>query len=249
MLHISPKNQDTLRTIQQSLFVLCLDDRTHINPGERPQEELELDAHLHAVRSGVDGTARNRWFDKTLNLIVDPSGRAGAMGEHAPCDALVPSIVTEYALCEAVNDAAFLNRDSTGSSGWRSLDWVVDDSIWRACEEAEHRANDAIARSDDSVLTFELYGSDWIKEVGACARSISPDNITYSVRAARLSPDAYIQMALQLAWYKLRGDFTATYETALTRAFHRGRTETIRTFSVASREWVLAMVNSNSSVR
>jgi len=28
------------------------------------------------------------------------------------------------------------------------------------------------------------------------------------------SPDAYVQMALQLAWYKRPGSFTAAYETA-----------------------------------
>lgn len=58
---------------------------------------------------------------------------------------------------------------------------------------------------------------------------------------AKLSPDAYIQMAMQLAWYRTRGDFTATYETALTRFFLHGRTETIRTLSAESREFVLAM--------
>jgi len=44
--------------------------------------------------------------------------------------------------------------------------------------------------------------------------------------SAGLSPDAYVQMALQLAWYKTRGRFTATYETALTRAFDKARIET-----------------------
>ena len=62
-----------------------------------------------------------------------------------------------------------------------------------------------------------------------------------------LSPDAYIQMALQLAWYRTRGEFTATYETVLTRLFHHARTETIRTFSRESRAWVLAMMDSTVS--
>ena|ERR1700722_16671520 len=65
---------------------------------------------------------------------------------------------------------------------------------------------------------------------------------------AKLSPDAYIQMALQLAWYRSRGEFTATYETALTRMFARGRTETIRTLTVDSRAWVLSMVDRGASV-
>ena len=56
-------------------------------------------------------------------------------------------------------------------------------------------------------------------------------------------------MALQLAWYRTRRFFTATYETALTRLFQHGRTETIRTLSADSRAWVLAMEDPSASVR
>lgn len=56
-------------------------------------------------------------------------------------------------------------------------------------------------------------------------------------------------MALQLSWYRLRGEFTATYETALTRMFKKGRTETIRTFTKDSRMFVLAMEDPDTSVR
>jgi len=55
-------------------------------------------------------------------------------------------------------------------------------------------------------------------------------------------------MALQLAWYKTRGNFTATYETALTRAFDKARTETIRTLSEDSRAWVLSMTDTAATV-
>jgi carnitine O-acetyltransferase len=65
---------------------------------------------------------------------------------------------------------------------------------------------------------------------------------------AGLSPDAYVQMALQLAWYKTRGNFTATYETALTRAFDKARTETIRTLTEDSRAWVLSMTDKTATV-
>ena len=62
------------------------------------------------------------------------------------------------------------------------------------------------------------------------------------------SADAYIQMALQIAWYRTTGEFTATYETALTRMFNKGRTETIRTLSVESRAFVLAMTDNDNSI-
>jgi hypothetical protein len=55
-------------------------------------------------------------------------------------------------------------------------------------------------------------------------------------------------MALQLAWYKTRETFTATYETALTRAFDKARTETIRTLTEDGRAWVLSMTDPTSTV-
>jgi len=55
-------------------------------------------------------------------------------------------------------------------------------------------------------------------------------------------------MAMQLAWYKACGEFTATYETVLTRMFKHGRTETLRSFSRESWRWVLSMIDPLSSV-
>jgi carnitine O-acetyltransferase len=58
---------------------------------------------------------------------------------------------------------------------------------------------------------------------------------------ARHSPDAYIQMVMQLAWFRQVGTVVSTYETGLTRLFKHGRTETIRTLSNESYAWVKAM--------
>lgn len=55
------------------------------------------------------------------------------------------------------------------------------------------------------------------------------------------SPDAFLQMALQLAYHKTHGVPVATYETASTRLFLHGRTDVIRTLSEDSWRWVQAM--------
>merc|ERR1712178_562680 len=44
----------------------------------------------------------------------------------------------------------------------------------------------------------------------------------------KTSPDAFIQTALQLAHYLDKGTFVQTYESAMTRMYRNGRTETIR---------------------
>lgn len=128
----------------------------------------EIKEHLHLVRSSWDG--RNRFMDKPLSFIVDPLTRAGAMGEHSPVDALVPSIVTEYALVKGVSHESFLSPPEavTGelSDGSRRLGWIADDRTERELRGAEERAMAMITDSDDNVFHFSAYGADWIKAQG-----------------------------------------------------------------------------------
>ncbi|KAH8117830.1 carnitine acetyltransferase [Phellopilus nigrolimitatus] len=229
LLRLSSSNQNIMRAVEDSILVLCLDHYTHATTDPYPSE---LKSHLHNIRSGVN--ARNRWFDKGVTLIVENNARAGMMGEHSPVDALVPSIVADYSLAEdmesdtdwALLEPFTLQAASPQPRGWARLDWTVDDHLRQECREAEKRAKAIIADSDDDVHCFTDYGSDWMKNI------------------AQLPPDAYIQMAMQLAWYRTRGNFTATYETALTRLFLHGRTETIRTLTTDSRQFILAMCDS-----
>lgn len=61
------------------------------------------------------------------------------------------------------------------------------------------------------------------------------------IKSCKVSPDVYIQLALQLAYYKLYGKLTATYESASTRRFLLGRVDCIRSASPEALEWVTAM--------
>lgn len=61
------------------------------------------------------------------------------------------------------------------------------------------------------------------------------------MKKCRLSPDAFLQMALQLAYYRDAGKFSLTYEASMTRLFREGRTETVRPCTIESSAWVKAM--------
>lgn len=65
---------------------------------------------------------------------------------------------------------------------------------------------------------------------------------------AGLAPDAFIQMALQLTWFRNQGYATATYETASTRIFDNGRTETLRTLTSESKRFVESMMSKDVDV-
>jgi carnitine O-acetyltransferase len=87
-----------------------------------------------------------------------------------------------------------------------------------------HDIDTLIAKHDLKVQAFHGYGKNLIKKMG-------------------LSPDAYVQMAIQLAYFKMYGVSRPTYESAQTRKYAYGRTETCRSVSVDSVAWVKAMQN------
>lgn len=60
-----------------------------------------------------------------------------------------------------------------------------------------------------------------------------------------MSPDAFCQMAIQYAYYKLFKQTVLTYESAATVRFHHGRTETVRSTSNESRDFCEAMEDSS----
>jgi carnitine O-acetyltransferase len=66
----STNNANNLKIIQDAMFVLCLDDAS-------AKKNLDL-SHQQIFHNF---NARNRWFDKAIQLIVAPNGRAGVNGE------------------------------------------------------------------------------------------------------------------------------------------------------------------------
>ena len=159
-------------------MALSLDHTTYIIPppslsshqhARTTTHQNALDSHVHTIR-GTTQNVSNRFFDKPFTIIIDPSTRAGASGEHSPVDALVPSIVAEYGIVQGVDGEAFELRrtgvNEVDGKGWERLDWVADEKMWKECRAATERANAIINNSDDSVLWFDNFGSSWIKSFG-----------------------------------------------------------------------------------
>lgn len=181
LLSLSPVNQKAYQAMSHSAMGLSLDHTTYnivpmLSSSEPPSRthcrtpsESSIDSHLHAIR-GTTQNVSNRFYDKAFTLITDPSTRAGASGEHSPVDALVPSIISEYGLVEGVDAEAFQIQESEKNdldgAGWERLDWVGDDKMKRECQLATERANAIVENSDDSVMWFDKFGTDWIKSIG-----------------------------------------------------------------------------------
>ncbi|KAI9138798.1 acyltransferase ChoActase/COT/CPT [Paraphysoderma sedebokerense] len=207
-----PVNVDSLRIIEGALFAVALDDYA---------ASVNYDESHRLIAHGMDG--HNRWFDKALTIVVTANGRAGCNGEHSPQDALIPAYLFEYVIGhEPAQDPPNVPLTTPQIEPPTKLCFKIDGEVQKFLEKAEVNLKKAIADSDISICEFTAYGADFMKRAG-------------------FSPDAYMQMAIQLSYYRLHKKFTPTYETAATRFFKHGRTETCRTLSVDSKKWCEAM--------
>lgn len=68
------------------------------------------------------------------------------------------------------------------------------------------------------------------------------------IQNLKCHPDSYVQMCLQLAYVSLHGKPAPCYETATTRKFYKGRTETVRSCTTECLEWVASMLDNKSKV-
>ncbi|CEG68464.1 Putative Carnitine O-acetyltransferase [Rhizopus microsporus] len=217
LLAANPNNKKIMDKIESASFVVCLDDLTPFT-----RDEL--------VRACWHGDGRNRFFDKPLQFIVFDNGKAGFMGEHSCMDGTATCRLNEY-----VCDGLARNLVNHGSDHVRTdipqpeqLQFVLNDKVEKAIETAEKDFDELIGNHEMTVLAYNAFGKNFIKKM-------------------KCSPDAFAQMAIQLAYYKMFGTSRPTYESAQTRKFQRGRTETCRSVSAESIAFVKAMEDPNAS--
>ena len=233
----SGRNAASLKALESAVLVVCLDD-----------EEPGADTDARA-RQCWHGSGRNRFFDKPLQFVVSPSGTGGFLGEHGMMDG-TPTLQ----LCNWLLDALAKGKidhgrvqlgdvhDGGGAGATppaavaaaaaaidvAHLPFKVDNVVSAAIAAAERNLDAAVAAHDLHVVRFGDFGKNGIK-------------------AVKVSPDAFCQMAIQLAYLRTTGKAAATYESCSTRRFLHGRTETIRSCSIESTAFVKAVDDSSLS--
>lgn len=191
---------------------MCLDDTSPVTLEERAHQ------YWH-------GDGANRWYDKPCQFIINDNGTAGFMGEHSMMDGTPTLRLNDY-INSAISQSLIPLSPSVRSHmpDPTSLTFELSSSpvVTSAIDAAQQAFRRVIGAHDLRVLRYEGYGKGLIKRFGC-------------------SPDAYVQMVIQLAYYRMFGVSRPTYESAATRKFQLGRTETCRSVSDASVAWVRAM--------
>ncbi|KAI6223623.1 Carn-acyltransf domain-containing protein [Aphelenchoides fujianensis] len=216
-------NAKFLEQIESSIFCLVLDDAEHYGYGG---DDDVLSTFTRDILTG-DGT--NRWPDKPMNIIVARNGRAAACSEHSFADG--PEYVhfmenlfgTEEHFLNTTSEA---NRIVVPRAGLQLAERLELEMSEEMGAEATRCYEDYIRQRKDVDLASMVF-DEWGKG---------------RIKGAKLPPDAFFQMAIQLAFFKDRHEFVPTYEAAAARGFDYSRTETIRTVSRRSCAFVRAML-------
>lgn len=218
-------NRTSLDAVEKAAFFVALDDSE-----EGLEEDDVLGSLGHYAKSLLHGNCYNRWFDKSFTMVVFQNGKAGLNAEHSWADAPIIAHMWEYVLSMENLDIRYLADGNCkgdvapGIPPPRRLNWNIpakcQEMIAMSLGVARALADDV----DFVVLPFTKFGKSFLK-------------------SCRVSPDAFVQIALQLAHYKDMGRFCLTYEASMTRLFREGRTETVRSCTVESCTFVRAMLD------
>ncbi|KAF8073434.1 acyltransferase ChoActase/COT/CPT [Lyophyllum atratum] len=209
-----PGNAEKARFIESAMIILCLDDTAPVT-------------REAAGWASWVGDGRNRWYDKH-QLIVHDNGRSGFLGEHSCMDGTPTLRMNEFMLATLARGKADLGEPKSENTGKElppptELVFATDEKVKTLVKEAEQRFDELVGRHDMKVLHYEAYGKNAIKRHA-------------------ISPDAWVQLTKQLAFWKMYGRMGVTYESAQTRKYKKGRTEVIRSASNEGRQFVEAMV-------
>ena len=225
-----PINASPLEVIETAVFALSLD-------GPTPK------VYSDEGKNYLCGDGTNRWSDKSFTVCIGEEGRGGIHVEHSFGDAPTVAHMLEY------GNVADEKREFYGEDGNircspedirkskqgtiriyppERLSFQVDSNLAAEIEKAHKIHTAASADLDIHIEEFSKYGKRIAK-------------------GAKCSPDAWIQIAFQLAYFRDQGRFEQTYEASMTRLFRAGRTETIRSASNQSAAFVHAMQDPNTT--
>lgn len=216
----SPINQASLESIFASSFVIALDSNNPVTIEEKS-------------KNCWHGDGQNRFFDKPLEFFVSANGNSGFLGEHSRMDA-TPTVQLNNTIYKQIIETdpnELITEIGTSSPRFGNaelLTFDINPSTRANIKDAIAKFDKTIAAHDEEIFQHYGYGKGLIKKF-------------------KVSPDAYVQLMMQLAYFKYTGKIRPTYESAATRKFLKGRTETGRTVSNESKKFVETWSDPNAS--
>ncbi|XP_042367555.1 carnitine O-acetyltransferase-like [Plectropomus leopardus] len=210
-------NKESVLAIQSSIFTVCLDGA--MLPASGDESCKSACAHfLHG--GGSQWNSANRWFDKGMQLLIGEDGAYGINFSNAVADGVV-----HINMCEHF-EASMKKPEVMGTPMEplpvpQKLHFNITPEIKKDIEEAKQHMDTLAQELDLSFTEFDHFGKDAIKTL-------------------KMRPNAFFQMALQLAHYRMFQRISTSLESVSQRMFKQGRIVLMNTNSADSAAFVKA---------
>ncbi|KAJ8921098.1 hypothetical protein NQ315_015896 [Exocentrus adspersus] len=223
-----PANRKSVEEIEKALFVVALD-----NPmPELNDSRMSMASKQFIHGGGSRGNSANRWFDKTVQFIIGLDGTVGLTYEHSPSEGQPIAVMADYLMdymYELSKNNTSAGLEDTKLEHWpEKLEFNVSKDLEKYIQAANVHIDKLVDNLDVDSFKFTAFGKEFVK-------------------SQRFSPDSFLQIAMQYAFYRIHKVPGAHYESAATRRYIHGRTETIRSCSIESVAFAKAMLDTKKS--
>ena len=219
-LEKDPHNFHVLESIRQCVIILCLDRECWATDNAAKQKAM-----LHG---GPE--AENRWYDKH-QLIVSADGQVAVNFEHAFSDGATWSRWISEICSDLSGSPSVYSKLPTLPVSCQSHPVTPIALNIGQRFSSQLRSAHSFARSLGDTVVLETLVLPYGKE---------------SLKQKKISPDAFFQMSLHLAHFRMTDKLAPAYESCSTAKFFHGRTETIRSATIQVRD-VTSLVTQNAS--
>ncbi|XP_039300748.1 carnitine O-acetyltransferase-like, partial [Nilaparvata lugens] len=171
-----------------SLFVLCFDSQLPPAPVQFHDMKLAASLCMHGGGTGTTGGnagTTNPFRYPPVQFIIGDEGHVGLTYEHSPAEGVAIARMMDH-----IVDYISANEKDSGAGGDCSeSDCQIQELEFCLSKEVEQRIKKAASNLDELVgdietacFKFDAFGKDFIKTL-------------------KLSPDSFLQMAMQYAFY------------------------------------------------
>ncbi|KAF1753263.1 hypothetical protein GCK72_019819 [Caenorhabditis remanei] len=199
LLRVSGSNMKHLKDVETSILFMSLVPKNAGND------------HQKLITNALQDESWFVWQDKSVSITVYEDAQVMVQGDHSNIDAIVLLQVGDYAASRVRKQ--LWHPAKTGSDAHfefpERLVFELNEALRHAISQADVDFYKSKQLYRARPVHFYGYGND------LC-------------RTAKVYSDTVVQLALQLAFLKTHGCFAPIYETASTRKYFHGRTETVR---------------------
>ncbi|CAD6193478.1 unnamed protein product [Caenorhabditis auriculariae] len=205
------KNAQSLEMIKNAQFVICIDSPDARTPSNSASDQL--------IQALVGGSVNrfNRWYDQSLQFFVGANGNTGMAFEHSTADGTAIHVVVERIINYIDKNLKKIKPlGKTMETKGFPLKFKVPQSSETVLRETVAECEKMCSGFEANRLEFNDFGKNHIKSL-------------------KVSPDSFLQVALQLTFFR--------------QNFRYGRTENGRSMTKELTAFLSSVDGDSSTVR